>query len=247
LSTFWSVARRPRWIGALLLCLAIAGAFAALGQWQLERSVEGGEPEVDTEIVAPLQQTAEPQQPMFDEGYRLVETAAELVPDDYVVLSDRLGDEGTGVWVVGHAVTPEGASLAVALGYTGGMDAAAAAIASLQAEPPTHLSGRYLPSEAPTESDVEHGQRSALAVPELINLWGTPPEGVYAGYLIVDEPPAGLERIDAPAPSTEVSFNLLNIFYAVEWVVFAGFAVFLWYRLVRDVVEAEAEEQAAVD
>ena len=40
-------------------------------------------------------------------------------------------------------------------------------------------------------------------------------------------------------PSSEVSVNLLNLFYAVEWVVFAGFAVFLWYRLVKDVVEEE--------
>jgi hypothetical protein len=28
----------------------------------------------------------------------------------------------------------------------------------------------------------------------------------------------------------------------VEWVIFAGFAVFLWYRLVRDVWEREQEE-----
>jgi cytochrome oxidase assembly protein ShyY1 len=243
LSAFWSVARRPRWIGALILCLAVAGAFAALGQWQLERSVEGGEPAVDTETVVPLQQIAEPQVPVFDEGYRLVETDVTFVADDYVVLSDRLG----AFWVVGHALTPEGASLAVALGFADGMDAASAAITRLQADPPTHLSGRYLPSEAPTESDVEHGQRSALAVPELINLWGTPPDGVYGGYLIAGDAPAGLSPIDAPPPSTEVSFNLLNIFYAVEWVVFAGFAVFLWYRLVRDVVEAEADEEAAVD
>jgi hypothetical protein len=26
----------------------------------------------------------------------------------------------------------------------------------------------------------------------------------------------------------------MNIFYAVEWVVFAGFAIFLWWRLVAD-------------
>jgi hypothetical protein len=40
----------------------------------------------------------------------------------------------------------------------------------------------------------------------------------------------------------------LNIFYAIEWVVFAGFAVFLWYRLVRDAWEREEElrEEAAI-
>jgi hypothetical protein len=39
-----------------------------------------------------------------------------------------------------------------------------------------------------------------------------------------------------------VSFNLLNIFYAIEWVLFAGFAVFLWYRLVKDAWEAEVAQ-----
>jgi hypothetical protein len=44
-----------------------------------------------------------------------------------------------------------------------------------------------------------------------------------------------------------VALNWLNVFYAVEWVVFAGFAIFLWYRLVRDAVEREREaaEEAA--
>jgi hypothetical protein len=31
------------------------------------------------------------------------------------------------------------------------------------------------------------------------------------------------------------------VFYALEWAIFAGFAIYLWYRLVRDVVEREAE------
>jgi surfeit locus 1 family protein len=51
-------------------------------------------------------------------------------------------------------------------------------------------------------------------------------------------------RIDSPKPSSDVEVNLLNIFYAVEWVVFAGFAIFLWYRLVRDAWEREQDESA---
>ncbi|MCC7128649.1 MAG: SURF1 family protein, partial [Microbacteriaceae bacterium] len=36
------------------------------------------------------------------------------------------------------------------------------------------------------------------------------------------------------APEKGVELNLLNLFYAAEWVIFAGFAVFLWWRLVKD-------------
>ena len=40
--TMFEVARQPKWIIALVVALAVAGGFAALGQWQLERSIESG-------------------------------------------------------------------------------------------------------------------------------------------------------------------------------------------------------------
>jgi hypothetical protein len=36
-----------------------------------------------------------------------------------------------------------------------------------------------------------------------------------------------------------VELNLLNIFYATEWAVFALLAFYVWYRLVRDRWEQE--------
>jgi cytochrome oxidase assembly protein ShyY1 len=240
------VARRPRWIAALILALAIAGGFAALGQWQLARSFESAAPrDEQTEVVAPLDEVSQPQHPVPDSATgQLVTVDATFVAGDYVVLSDRINHSGPGYWVVGHAVTANGASLAVALGWAGTPDAASDAIRTLNdSAPDGALTGRYLPTESPQESDFEKGIRSSMAVSELINLWATPPEGVYGGYLILDAAPASLELIDAPAPITEVSLNLLNIFYAVEWVIFAGFAIFLWYRLVRDAWEEETSQQ----
>ena len=246
-SRFWSTARRPKWIGALVLALAIAAAFALLGQWQLERSFEGGEvTEEETETVVPLETVAVPQQPMTSAsvGQRVV-VEGSLVPGDFLVLSGRSNLAQPGYWVVGHAVTPGGASLAVALGWSESADAAASVIEELDDSPTeAQLEGRYLASESPQQSDFEAGSRSALAIAELINLWSTPPDGVYSGYLVLADAPAGLDTIDSPPPVTEVSLNLLNIFYAVEWVIFAGFAVFLWYRLVRDDVEDQLAAEA---
>ena len=37
----------------------------------------------------------------------------------------------------------------------------------------------------------------------------------------------------APQPE-ETQIIWLNVFYAVEWMLFAGFALFLWWRFVRD-------------
>jgi surfeit locus 1 family protein len=158
------------------------------------------------------------------------------------VLSGRLNGGESGYWVMSHVVTTTGASVAVAMGWSPteeGADAAAAPSMGIAALVP--YVGRYLPSEAPQESDFENGERNAPAVAALINEWNTAPESVYGGYVVLADAPAGLESIDSPSPDDEVTLNWLNIFYAVEWAVFAVFAVFLWYRLVRDAWEREVE------
>ncbi|MEP6482252.1 MAG: SURF1 family cytochrome oxidase biogenesis protein [Rhodoglobus sp.] len=242
--TLWKIARRPRWIGALILALAVAAGFAALGQWQIERSFESAvAPDQETEKVVPLESVAKAQSPVLSVATgQLVSVTAQFVSGDYEVLSGRVNLAAPGYWVVGHAVLPDGASLAVAMGWAKNADVAASAIKTLEQHPPTPaVTGRYLPSESPQETDFEHGVHSVLAVPALVNEWSTAPDGVYGGYLISHEKVEGLARIDSPAPSTEVSLNLLNIFYAVEWAIFAGFALFLWYRLVKDAWEAALE------
>lgn len=238
-SGFWSVARRPRWIAALLLCLGIAAGFAALGQWQLSRSVDNAHVAEgpDTEAAVPLESIAQPQSavtvPQFG---RTVTVTGRFVPEDFFVVTDRNnGGAQQGSVIVGHFVTEGGATLVVALGWTADAEPGFGTFES------TSLTGRYLESEVPSDSDFEAGRHSAISVAELINIWpdATP---AYGGYLMLDDAPAGLETIYSPPPEREVSLNLLNIFYAIEWAVFAGFAIYLWYRLVRDVVEKEAEE-----
>jgi len=237
---FWTVARRPRWIAALLLCLGIAAGFAGLGQWQLSRSVENAQVEdaPNTEEAVPLASIAEPQSSVTPAQFgRQVTVSGEFVTDDSLVVTDRNnGGAEQGAVVVGHFVTDGGITLAVALGWL--PDSAQSSMWDVF---PSKLTGRYLPSEVASDSDFEAGERSAIAVADLINLW---PDAVpaYGGYLVLDDPPFGLEPIYSPPPSQEVSLNLLNVFYAIEWVIFAGFAIYLWYRLVRDVVEKEREE-----
>lgn len=242
---FWSVARRPKWIAVLLLVLVIAGIFAWLGRWQLERAVDDSRVVgPDTESAVPLAEISTPQEPVNSTmAWQRVSVELSYVAGDTVVLSDRYNSSPTpGYTVVAHAVTIDGASLAVALGWTADAAVATAASAALDdgmmIDALLPVTGRFLPTEAPQQSDFEAGVRSALAVGELINLWSAPPAGVYGGYLALDEVPAwaeGLEPIDAPMPAREVEVNLLNVFYGIEWVIFSGVAVFLWWRLVRDV------------
>jgi len=245
---------RPRWVLALLAALAIAAGFALLGQWQLERAVEQAVViERPTEEVRPLAEVAEPDGPTEQAatGQR-VEVTGSYVAGDTVLVEGRLNDGVAGYWVVAHLevtdATPGG--LPVALGWAPDEDAAREAAdrfdASIEAEGvPATVVGRFLPSEAPVapDDDADPHAMQTVAVAQLINVWaGYDDRPVYFGYVTAAEPAPGLAAISSPPPEVQAELNWLNIFYAVEWVVFAGFAVFLWYRLVRDAVEREREE-----
>jgi len=247
----WAVARRPRWIALLVLALAVAAGFAALGQWQLDRSVTSGEVlERDTETVKPLDEVAEPQTGMTErlDGQR-VEVAGELVPGDFRLVSGRLNAGAEGYWVLGHLETDargaDDASVVVALGWTADRSEAQDALERADAAAgPADVVGRYVAPEAPQLSDFEEGEVTQVSPSALVNEWADFDGRVYAGYVVAAEPAEGLEAIDAPPATSEIVVNWLNVFYAIEWAVFAGFAVFLWYRLVRDAWEREEEERA---
>ncbi|MGW4930039.1 SURF1 family protein [Agromyces sp. NPDC004153] len=249
---------RPRWVLALLLALGIAAGFALLGQWQLERAVEQAVvQERPTEEVRPLADVAQPDGPTEQAatGQR-VEVTGTFVPGDTVIVEGRLNDGVAGYWPVAHLEVTDAApgGLPIALGWAPDLEAAqqAADRFDAQAGGEATVVGRFLPSEAPMTPDDEADPNSmqTVAVAQLINVWADYDDRpVYFGYVTVTEPAAGLEAISSPPPEESVELNWLNVFYAVEWVVFAGFAIFLWYRLVRDAVERErdAAEEADAD
>jgi len=111
----------------------------------------------------------------------------------------------------------------------------------------TTVTGRFLPAEAPVVPAEGRDPHTLTTVSPaaLINLWANvTDQSVYAGYIVEAAPASGLSAIDSPVPESDASLNWLNIFYALEWAVFAGFAIFLWYRLVKDAWEREQEEAA---
>ncbi|TCL84863.1 MULTISPECIES: SURF1 family cytochrome oxidase biogenesis protein [unclassified Rathayibacter] len=247
-STVWQVARRPRWLAALALALVIAGLFAALGQWQVGRAVEAAAPDSGvSETVLPLDEVAAPSRPITAtaDGQR-VAGSSEFVPGGAEILGGRLNGEQPGWWVIARTRTAD-ADLVVAYGWTADEDQARSVAERLNdgAEAaPTGFTGRLVANEAaevPAEG-TDPMTLTALSIPALINRWPDPPLDVYQGYVVVDQPVSGLEAIDSPARVTDVSLNWLNVFYAIEWVVFAGFALYLWFRLVRDAWERETEE-----
>jgi surfeit locus 1 family protein len=246
--SMWVVARRPKWIGMLVFALAVAALFAYLGHWQLDRSVQSLKPvNTGSETRKVLSDITKPQTEFLDKltGQK-VSVEGTFDAKDFRVISGRVNYGKTGYWLTGRFVDDTNhASLAVALGWSPTAAGARAAISHVPAAPTVlDLGGRYLPTEDVDDGKFTSGEETVMAVPQLINEWNDFAGDAYNGYVVTDRTWGSLAAIYSPPPIDKATLNWLNVFYAVEWVVFAGFAIFLWYRLVRDTYERELEEAA---
>lgn len=250
--TLREVMLRGRWIGMLVLCLVVAGVFAWLGQWQLGRAIDTDPtPPGATEEVLPLGDVVEPGAylPGPSIGQR-VETRGSWIPGDFLLVTDRINDGVEGYWVTGQlriADAEEKTSLAVAIGWAPDEASARKAVERLEAEVDgsvVELTGRIITDEGavpPPRTDPHRMTRMSPAM--LLGQWHDVEDlSVYRVFLAATEARGGLADIDSPAPIEQSPVNWLNVFYAAEWAVFAGFAFYLWYRLAKDAWEREVEE-----
>ncbi|GAA1687566.1 hypothetical protein GCM10009808_00720 [Microbacterium sediminicola] len=251
--TLREVMLRPQWLGVLALSLIVAGVFAWLGQWQLGRAVivnpvEPGE----TEIVQPLADIAGPGEYLPEPlvGQR-VEASGTWIADDFLIVSSRYNDGVEGYWVTGQLRLDETAvptSIAVAIGWAPTLEDAEAAVTELDAtaagEPAT-ITGRLISDEGPVTPPrgADPFTMTRMSPAALLSQWHSA-DGidVYRPYLASQTAAAGLDDIDSPAPDEGSGINWLNLFYAAEWAVFAGFAFYFWYRLAKDAWEKEVED-----
>lgn len=254
--TLREVMLRPQWIGMLLLCLLVAGIFAWLGQWQLSRAVDTDPPPPGaTEVVRPLEDVAAPGEYLPEPlvGQR-VTVEGFWMPGDFLIVESRFNDDVEGYWVTGQlriAGTAEPVSVAVALGWAPTRDQAQAAAEQLDREAsapvktPTTVTGRLISDEGPVppRHDADPQTLTRMSPAALLGRWHDV-EGldVYRPYIASQEAPSPLVDISSPAPDEGSTVNWLNIFYAAEWAIFAGFAFYLWYRLARDAWEKEVED-----
>ncbi|MEJ1178075.1 MULTISPECIES: SURF1 family protein [unclassified Pseudarthrobacter] len=257
----WKTALKPRWIAGLVFAIAVSGVFVLLSQWQFGRSTQAEIPvNPATETAQALSSTLQPGD--FFHGSvadQMVTAEGTYDPTKQVLIPGRLHNGESGYWVVtafavkgapvlsGVGASPE-TWIPVARGWVA--DPADAA------EPPSgllELTGRLLPSEAPVpETAPGPGRATAVSVAELINYWDV---SSYPGFIAAtSEVSAGKDvsaasmdgdlkplRIGPQPPAQQI--NWLNLFYSLEWVVFAGFALFIWWRLVKDDYRRDLEDQ----
>lgn len=249
--TFFKVATRPKWIGALLLALAVAAVFASLAQWQADRTYRYVPKAPVSQTPVNLNDLAESSTNFkASQADRLVDFDATPIVGQAYVVTDRIqldgqGGSKSGAWVVRPAMTEQGKLITLALSWhatraeaetIAGIYKHGLEVAMLQS-----YRGIYEPSEdpMPAEGNVFH----SLSVAQVINQPGIPDDtDAYAGFVIVQKPVHGGEKIVIGNNPGSTTFNWLTAFYAAEWALFAGFAVFLWGRLVKDEVIRQKSE-----
>jgi hypothetical protein len=248
----WSqVARRPKWIFGLFLALAIAVVFALLGQWQLERSFTEVQPEDQSQSPLVLIDSEKPGVPLTaTAANKRVQADIMLDTQNVFIVANRLqraNDEVlSGYWVIANSsvLLQDGdstASLSVGIGFAEDLltaeEARAELMESNQAQAFLEQTGRYLQTEGPVaQTDpTKPYLLESFSLAQLVNLYKGDGVQSLAGFMVLDSDPGfGLEAIVIAPPEAGTQVNWLTLFYALEWALFAGFAVFLWWRLVED-------------
>ena len=248
----WSqVARRPKWIFGLFLALAIAAVFALLGQWQLERTFTEVEPEDKSQLPLVLIDSEKPGAPLTAiAANKRVKAELMLDTQNVFIVANRLqrtNDEVVpGYWVIANAGvlledSDSTASLSVGIGFAESLSLAETARAelmqSIQAQAFLEQTGRYLQTEGPVAltDPAKPYLLESFSLAQLVNLYRGAGAQSLAGFMVLDSDPGfGLETIVIAPPEAGTQVNWPTLFYALEWALFAGFAVFLWWRLVED-------------
>jgi surfeit locus 1 family protein len=226
-------ALRPRFLGLLVLVLVVGAVFVQLGRWQL--GVAEGKAREDALTAARAQAPAELTTLLAPHSAfpgalsaRAVTATGHYADGQLLVPGRRLGG-ADGFWVLTPFVVDRtGATLPVLRGFV--TDAAGAGA------PPSGtltVEGGLAPSESPDPAAVGPGEIGSVDTSVLVNTW---PGELYNAFLFLEreDPATGPQLAKVPTPLGDAGVNWRNAAYAVQWWVFAGFALWLWWRMVRE-------------
>lgn len=233
----------PRWLGFAVLAIIFMIGCVVLGRWQWDRTQDIIQAEQAAQSAPrPVEELAEPGgslaneligQPVLAEGN--YESAGQ------VMVLHRSFSDRPGVWVVTPLRLTDGSLIAVLRGWL--PDASAPG-----AIPPSGgvvATGVVQPDEGfYSEARPDPGTLVAISSVELRKLWG--PE-TRPGYVTLQTQQPTFEPAPTPVPPTvvtdNVAFPIQNLFYAIQWLIFAAFAIVVYGRwLWRDAQEMSAKD-----
>lgn len=226
--------RRPTHLLALAALIGVCVLFFFLGKWQWDRTQNilnaeraASEQAVPvTDVVGDV--VGDELQPQ-DFG-RTVLATGRYVPENQVRVTNRLESDQSGAavgeWIVSEFIVDSGTRIAVLRGW---VPSGASFFTPTER---VALEGVLQPNEVFYEGAV--ASQSGVVVidsAELSDIWGSE---LASGFVVlITQDPAPVSS-PVPVPPTiataDVAFPLQNFFYAIQWWIFAVFAVALYFR-----------------
>ncbi|MEV6547710.1 SURF1 family protein [Streptomyces sp. NPDC051597] len=235
----------PRWWGINVFVVLAIPFCVFMGSWQLGRfedrvqshNAAEKRPDPAGQKAAPLRELL----PVDQKTSGRTANATGRYGEQFLV-PDRRVDGRDGSYVLTLLRTDAGKALPVVRGWLPEGRPAPA--------PPTGqvtVTGALQASETPGTDGVNasgglpRGQLGMISAASLVNLV---PYEVYDAWVTLTTADSGMTAVPAVRPqNTGLDLKAFqNLGYTGEWFVFAGFVVFMWFRLLRR--EAEAAEDA---
>lgn len=237
---------KPRLVRLFVIMAVLVAAFVWLGNWQWQTAHNKANQEVleksSEQAREPLDAVLRPQTP-FDNSRSLqpVTVTGRYDAAHTELVAGRVLAGRHGYWVMTPLVVDTtGARLPIVRGFVERPNGIP--------EPPSGkvtIEGALAPGETvSTLGDLPAGQIGTIDMGLLLNEWGG---RVYDAFIFVTKqtpatsPSAGdaTVRLVPPPVPHDTKIEWRNAAYAIQWWLFAVFAVFMWVRLVREEHEAQ--------
>ena len=226
----WRTATSPRWLLALFALIAFVAASMVLGRWQWDRTQDilAAERAAAAEAIA-LSELIENDGTWDNSDIGRKVILQGQFTEDELLLPNREFEGDAGTWTITRFQLDDERSVAVVRGWLPS-DVTSPPIR----QEPTRIEGVLHPNEAFYEG-ANVNQIVTVDAPALANEWTTE---LIDGYVMLQEFDPILLAADAPAPVIvsptvqvgDVAFPLQNFFYAIQWWIFAAFAIFVYGR-----------------
>ncbi|MEU1528337.1 SURF1 family protein [Streptomyces fagopyri] len=230
----------PRWWGINVFVLLAIPFCIFMGSWQLSRFEARVQDQRDAGEQAAAAKT-DPARPLrellpVDKNTSGKQAVATGRYGRQLLVPDRELDGRNGYYVLTLLRTDGGQALPVVRGWLPGTADSAKAPAAPAGE--VTVTGALQVSESPGANGVSaagglpEGQTGAISSASLVNLV---PYKVYDAWITLAKADGGMTAVPATAPQgTGLDLKAFqNLGYTGEWFVFAGFVVFMWFRLLR--------------
>lgn len=225
-SSFRTRAKTPASVLAVLTLIAVCVLFYFLGKWQWDRTQNI----LDAERAASLAavSVSDIDQPLNPQDYgRTVTASGAFIESDQVRIESRLSQESiAGDWIVSALEIETGQAVAVLRGWVPQGQTYTTPTGNVSIE------GILQPNDTFYDAAADQGSEIVtIDSQQLSALWDTT---LLEGYIVIQsQSPMEANSPESVPPTistADVAFPLQNFFYAIQWWVFALFAVTIYFR-----------------